>query len=111
MGVCKRLRRMRQDAPDFSGLFDELVMCHLDLHTKNMILDSRNKVWLLDCDNAGGYPILFEEAELRHAAPDLLHPDFTKGLIEMMSKGEYVEEIGRLSSIQYAITTGISLEA
>jgi len=108
--VCKRLRRIHQDAPDFSGLFDKSVMCHLDLHTKNIILDPRNKVWLLDWDNAGGYPIFFEEAELRNKAYDSLHPDFTEGLIEIISKGEYEEEIDRLYSIRYAVTTGIALE-
>jgi thiamine kinase-like enzyme len=32
----------------FRGLFGHLVMCYLDLHPRNLILDSEGRVWLLD---------------------------------------------------------------
>lgn len=52
----------------FSGTFEKLVMCHLDLNQRNVILDDGGKVWLIDWGLAGAYPAWFEEARLAWGA-------------------------------------------
>jgi thiamine kinase-like enzyme len=63
-----------------------MVMCHLDIHTKNIAIDAWNIVWILDWERAGGYPIFFEEARLS-AGRDQKHQDFTMELLKTMSNG------------------------
>ncbi|KAJ3756645.1 hypothetical protein EV360DRAFT_71817 [Lentinula raphanica] len=37
-----------------------LVLCHFDLHLRNIMLDKKNRVWLIDWAYAGAYPFWFE---------------------------------------------------
>ncbi|KAJ3985330.1 kinase-like protein [Lentinula detonsa] len=37
-----------------------LVLCHFDLHMRNIMLDRNNQVWLIDWAFAGAYPPWFE---------------------------------------------------
>ncbi|KAJ3973601.1 kinase-like protein [Lentinula raphanica] len=37
-----------------------LVLCHFDLHMRNIMLDKTNRVWLIDWAYAGAYPFWFE---------------------------------------------------
>ena len=44
--------------------FDEdikdLVMCHMDVHLQNLLVNDSGKLWLMDWDCAGFYPEFFE---------------------------------------------------
>lgn len=107
--VCKDFGRALQDVPDFTGQFDNLVMCHTDLHTHNIILDAQSQVWLLDWDFSGAYPVFFEEASLK-VGVDREHQDFIEGLLNTMSTEEHSKEIQQLDSIGFAVTTGAFCE-
>ena len=37
--VCKDLGYVCEDEKDFSGIFDQLVVCHMDLHMDRIIVD------------------------------------------------------------------------
>ncbi|KAJ3757064.1 kinase-like domain-containing protein [Lentinula raphanica] len=41
-----------------------LVLCHFDLHLRNIMLDRNNQVWLIDWAFAGAYPPWFEYVPL-----------------------------------------------
>nr|XP_023907922.1 uncharacterized protein LOC112019639 [Quercus suber] len=103
--VCKDFGRALKNAPDFTGKFNNLAMCHLDLHTHNIILDSRSQVWIIDWEAAGAYPVFFEEAFLKKTK-DRDHPDFIKYLLRTVSTGEYNVDIKELDVIGFAVTTG-----
>lgn len=98
--VCQQFGRASLTHPSFSGHFDNLVMCHMDIAPRNLILDGQGKVWLLDWAHAGGYPAYFEKASMVRTG----HPDFTRGLLEMMGH-EYQEEVKQLMAIGFALTT------
>lgn len=88
----------------FTGHFDELVMCHLDMHPLNLILDGQGKLWLLDWAFSGAYPPFFEIARLIWSCPG--PEDFIDGLLERIGRGKYQEEIDQLLGIGFALTTG-----
>ena len=99
--VCQWFRRAPLTQPLFSNQFDELVMCHMDIATRNLILDNYGRVWVLDWAHAGGYPVYFDQAVLTRAGD----PDFAEGLLEIMGH-EFTEEVGKLLAIGFALTTG-----
>ncbi len=99
--VCQQFRRASPTHPGFSGHFDVLVMCHMDIAARNLILDEEGKIWLLDWAFAGGYPAYFEKASLLWTGI----PDFTQGLLEMIDH-ESQEEVKQLRAIGFALTTG-----
>ena len=77
-------------------------MCHFDLHSQNMILDSSGNVWLIDWAYAGAYPPYFEKAALSRN----VDPAFAQGLLRLMNDGRYTEEIRQLEAIGFALTIG-----
>jgi len=86
----------------FAGRFNELVMCYLDIHPRNLILDSQSKLWLLDWAFSGAYPPYFETANLIWRGSD----EVATGLVEMMGDQIHLEEIDKLLAIGFALTTG-----
>lgn len=44
------------------GMFDQLVMCHMDLNMRNLILDKNGNLFFLDWAHSGYYPPEFQEA-------------------------------------------------
>ena len=58
--VCQEFERASQQQPSFSGEFQDLVMCHMDIAPQNLILDNHGKLWILDWAFAGGYPVSFD---------------------------------------------------
>ncbi|KAK7440048.1 hypothetical protein VKT23_017299 [Stygiomarasmius scandens] len=52
-------RRDTMRYPKFDTSYP-LVLCHFDLHMRNIILDKDNRVWLVDWGYAGVYPSWFE---------------------------------------------------
>ena len=80
-------------------------MCHLDLHTHNIVLDHEGQVWLLDWDHAGAYPVYFENLFLRVTIDHGRH-DFIKGLESMLTLDpELRHELLRLEGMRFAVTT------
>jgi hypothetical protein len=101
--VCHDFGHASQRPPGcFAGRFDELVMCHLDIHSRNLILDGQGKLWLLDWAFSGSYPPYFEAANLMWGGPE----DFAAGLAESIGSKIYLEEIRQLLDIGFALTTG-----
>ena len=98
--VCQQFGRAAPTHPSFTGHFDTLVMCHMDIAPRNLILDGQGKVWLLDWAHAGGYPTYFEEAALRRKG----NRNFIHGLLEKMGH-EYHEKVQQLLAIGFALTT------
>ncbi|KAK0231450.1 hypothetical protein IW262DRAFT_483103 [Armillaria fumosa] len=45
--------------------FSVFMFTHMDSHTRNMIIDERGQLWLIDWGSAGFYPPFFERAVLR----------------------------------------------
>ncbi|KAL0953441.1 hypothetical protein HGRIS_004674 [Hohenbuehelia grisea] len=41
-----------------------LVLCHMDLHVRNFVVDKQDGLWLIDWANAGAYPAWLEYAQL-----------------------------------------------
>jgi len=58
--VCVKFKQLSRRAPRFK--FKELVLTHQDIAPRNLILDARNKVWMIDWGLAGAYPPGFEQA-------------------------------------------------
>lgn len=98
--VCQEFRRAPQTQPSFSGQFENLVMCHMDIAARNLILDRQRRVWVLDWAHAGGYPVYFEMAVLRRTGD----PDFTEGLLKMIGD-KHTEDVERLLAVGFALTT------
>lgn len=100
--VCHEFGLVKATQPSFTGQFQELVICHFDLHAQNMILDGGGNVWLIDWAYSGAYPPYFEEAALSRN----VDPDFAQGLLRLMDDGQFKEEIQQLEDIGFALSTG-----
>jgi aminoglycoside phosphotransferase (APT) family kinase protein len=101
--VCHDFGHAIQTPPGwFTGQFDELVMCHLDIHFGNLILDDQDKLWLLDWAFSGAYPPFFETASLAWKGPREL---LAAGLSELIGSETHLEEISHLRAIGFALTT------
>lgn len=53
--------------PHLYPIFDvshPLVLCHMDLNMRNIIVDRRGDVWLIDWGMAGAFPSWFDYANL-----------------------------------------------
>jgi len=74
-------------------------MCHLDIHPRNLILDSQGKLWLLDWAFSGAYPSCFEKANLIWRSPG----DIPSGLVDLMGSQIYQEDISNLLAICFAL--------
>lgn len=85
----------------FSGRFKDLVMCHLDIHDRNLMLDKQGKLWMLDWGWAGAYPKFVEYATLRWAN----RRDVTRDLVELL-EGDVGEDTTNLLKMRFAFTTG-----
>ena len=86
----------------FSSDFDNLVMCHLDIHLRNLILDGQGKLWLIDWGFSGAYPPYFEFAsQFCWAAPD----DFKDELLDLVGGKIYQAQNRKLFWITFAPTT------
>ena len=108
--VSKDFGRVYEDEPDFSGTFNQLVMCHMDLHMANMILDSDKNIWLVDWASAGGYPVYFEEAQLERGVGEPGDAEYREGLLKMLSNPAHDRDIKRLKGLGFAVTTGWRLK-
>lgn len=102
LAVCREFGIVDKAQRDFRGEFRRLVMCHMDLHPRNIILDCHGKVWLIDWAFAGMYPAYFETATIiRHGS----QPYFEL-LLQLLGDGKYNEATSHLFAISFALTTG-----
>ncbi|KAM5434563.1 hypothetical protein MferCBS31731_006665 [Microsporum ferrugineum] len=97
--ICQSFKQAPDTVPLFS--FNKLVLTHQDIAPRNLILDPKGKVWLIDWGDAGIYPEGFEYAAL--AVRRWTAVLFTDMLFERIPK--YPIE-WQLSQIMYALTTG-----
>ncbi|PIL33063.1 hypothetical protein GSI_04512 [Ganoderma sinense ZZ0214-1] len=49
--------------PKFDASYP-LVLCHMDIHPRNVLIDEAGTIWLLDWGYAGMYPVWFEYASI-----------------------------------------------
>ncbi|QSS58188.1 hypothetical protein I7I51_07611 [Histoplasma capsulatum] len=98
--ICQSFKQAPDTVPLFS--FDKLVLTHQDIALRNLILDPKGKVWLIDWGDAGIYPEGFEYAAL--ATRRWTAVLFTDMLFERIPKHPKME--WQLSQIMYALTTG-----
>ncbi|KAJ5102464.1 hypothetical protein N7532_002993 [Penicillium argentinense] len=102
LAVCRDFGVADQAQRGFRGEFQRLVMCHMDLHPRNIILDCDRKIWLIDWAYAGMYPAYFETATILRHGRD---PYFER-LLDLLGDEEYKEATDRLFAISFALTTG-----
>jgi thiamine kinase-like enzyme len=62
INVCIKFKQLSRWVPRFR--FKRLVFTNQDIAPRNLILDSRGKVWMIDWELAGVYPPGFEQAVL-----------------------------------------------
>nr|XP_023925520.1 uncharacterized protein LOC112036926 [Quercus suber] len=99
--ICKRFERVPQDRPPFE-LAEGLVMCHMDLHPMNIIVDAQGAPWFLDWGRSGAYPPYFEAANLlRTRGGSILQQ-----LYDCFHDSKDEESIRRLTEMEYAFSTG-----
>ena len=105
--VCHDFGHASQTQPGwFSAQFDDLVMCHLDIHPRNLIVDGQGELWLLDWAFSGAYPPYFECASLIWKSPG----DFGVELIKFLGCKRHLKQIHHLLAIGFALTTGASCQ-
>lgn len=102
LAVCRDFGILDHTQEGFHGLFQHLVMCHLDLHPRNLILDCRGQVWLIDWAFAGMYPAYFETASILWYGREVYFRD----LLDQLGHRQHDKESDRLFSISFALTTG-----
>lgn len=87
----------------FAGRFGDLIMCHLDIHLRNPILDGQNRLCLIDWAFSGAYAPYFDTAHLtlRGLIP---------GLAELVGRKTPKEEVGQLLAIVFALSTGANCQ-
>ncbi|KAB8069845.1 kinase-like domain-containing protein [Aspergillus leporis] len=102
LAVCQDFGIVDAGQPGFGGLFQHLVMCHMDIHLRNLILDDQGKVWLIDWAFAGMYPAYFETASiLRHG-----RQTYFQHLLDQLEYRKDSEQTNRLFALSFALTTG-----
>lgn len=77
-------------------------MCHLDFNERNVLLDDEGKAWLIDWGMAGAYPPWFEKAKIAWGASG----SWRLGLLGLIGKETYRDEVDQLLAIGFALTTG-----
>jgi aminoglycoside phosphotransferase (APT) family kinase protein len=105
--VCREYRNAPRDGFSFVDKLRPLVLCHLDIHTHNVIVDKQGSPWLLDWEFAGGYPPYFEGLFMIN---DHDNPEFTACLRALLENPEHKDQIARIESIGFAVTTGVNIQ-
>lgn len=74
--------------PDFPTS-PPLVLCHMDFHHDNFLLDEDGKVWMIDWGFAGAYPAWMEHAHMLIRSPVYRKPSFWDRLKARFLVGNY----------------------
>jgi thiamine kinase-like enzyme len=105
--VCHHFRHATQLPPGwFTSRFNTLVMCHLDIHMQNLVLDYDGNLWLLDWAFSGAYPPYFETANIMQYTP----VELADYLLEQIGTHTQHEDIDGLMAIGFALTTAAYLQ-
>jgi len=64
--VSHRFKRANPNAAPFDSSLP-LVFTHFDLSPRNLLLDERNRLWVIDFQFSGFYPQWFEYTGMLHA--------------------------------------------
>ncbi|KAJ5577554.1 uncharacterized protein N7459_006518 [Penicillium hispanicum] len=102
LAVCRDFGVTDKVQRSFRGEFQRLVMCHMDLHPRNIMLDCDGKDWLIDWAYAGMYPAYFETAAILRYGRE----PYFKRLLNLLGDEEYKDATDRLFAISFALTTG-----
>jgi serine/threonine protein kinase len=102
--VCQEFGLVSWNQSTFKGQFKRLVMCHMDLHEQNLLIDSHGKIWLIDWAFAGMYPPYFETAAILKCGMKV----YLQGLLDLLEYEQYSKETEQLEAIGFALTTGAS---
>jgi len=83
-----------------------LVLCHMDLHMRNMILDGDGRLWFIDWANAGTFPPWLEYAQMvlwgKAAREEARPPKFWTWSVRIMV-GDYCKyATGYLDKLRWA---------
>jgi hypothetical protein len=82
------------------SVFADLVFTHNDLNMRNILLDSDERVWIVDWGWAGFYPTWFEYVGMRLVAQKDNYPDDWQTAIKFMVEPSFDMEIW-MASIGY----------
>ena len=106
LDFCKRFGRVPQDVPAFKDSFGStLVMSHLDIATRNIILQEDDTISIIDWEFAGAYPTHFERLELEQTAFQK-DKDFKERILRQLPEDR--EKIDHQLSVRWA-TIAVSL--
>ena len=95
--LAKEVKSVPEDRPDF--VVERLGMCHMDLHTFNIIVgEDDGRPWLIYWGNSGAYPSYFERANLSETR----HTDFVERLAEAMDRDADQPMVERLYELRFA---------
>jgi Phosphotransferase enzyme family len=94
----------------FDDDINDLVMCHMDLHLHNLMVDGAGKLWLVDWDCAGFYPEYFDYVCLKNYA-DFMPPGvqsvtgakWLQTVVDAMETSEGRRLNAKFNAISYAL--------
>ncbi|KAK6521834.1 hypothetical protein TWF506_002038 [Arthrobotrys conoides] len=102
LDVCKRLKRIPHDIPNFTGKFrPPFCLTHLDLAARNILVDANGDIALIDWGFAGAYPPWFEIRSF--GMIDYTNPWSYRAMMKEIMAGEYEEEVRQLEAIHFAL--------
>jgi thiamine kinase-like enzyme len=89
------------DYPRFD-LSQPLVLCHMDLHMRNILVDREGVLWLIDWEMAGAYPRWMEYA--RWVVPNIMNPAPKLWIwAAQWVVGRYEKYVAYLRSVAYGL--------
>lgn len=91
---------------DITGMFKDLVMCHMDISLRNLILDKAGKLWIIDWTWAGFFPQEFEIASLLHKRPEALDFQFSQDVFHEIRHANDDETLLNLLLKVYQVNDG-----
>lgn len=93
-------------AGDVTGMFKDLVMCHMDISLRNLVLDKAGKLWFLDWAWAGFFPQAFEKASLLHKRAEDPDFQFTRDILREFKHSSCDEPLLGLLLSVYQVNNG-----
>ena len=106
LNLCQSFGKASRQQPfDDDIKADSLVMCHMDLHLQNLILDNAGKLWLIDWDCAGFYPEYFEYVCLKkcYRFRNMTGSQWLDGIANAMETSEGQRMNVKFDAIGYAL--------
>ncbi|KAF1949712.1 hypothetical protein CC80DRAFT_497283 [Byssothecium circinans] len=89
-----------------TGMFKDLVMCHMDIALRNFVLDKAGRLWFLDWAWAGFFPQAFEKASLLHKRPEDPNFQFAQDILHELGCSKSDEPLLSLLLKVYQVNDG-----